>query len=160
MLRKTMIVLATAAALTGGLTADAFARGGGGGGHGGGLGGKLARRACPSGPSATLIKTPIRRMRPASCARRERPRDRRAAEERDELAPLHSITSSATNRMSRLIVNPDTCRLHDQSGCAGSAGAWSARLRRCFRGRPTDVLPLCSFTRGRFRGAYFAFSYG
>src|SRR5882672_3422431 len=40
MLRKTMIVLATAAALTGGLTADAFARGGGGGGgHGGGVGG-------------------------------------------------------------------------------------------------------------------------
>jgi hypothetical protein len=36
MLRKTMIVLATAAALTGGLTADAFARGGGGGGHMGG----------------------------------------------------------------------------------------------------------------------------
>ena len=35
-LRKTMIVLATAAALTGGLTADAFARGGGGGGFGGG----------------------------------------------------------------------------------------------------------------------------
>jgi len=39
-LRKIMIVLATAAALTGGLTADAFARGGGGGGgHGGGFGG-------------------------------------------------------------------------------------------------------------------------
>ena len=39
MLRKTMIVLATAAALTGGLTADAFARGGGfGGGRMGGLG--------------------------------------------------------------------------------------------------------------------------
>ena len=39
-LRKTMIVLATAAALTGGLTAVAFARGGGGGGgHGGGFGG-------------------------------------------------------------------------------------------------------------------------
>jgi hypothetical protein len=38
MLRKTMIVLATAAALTGGLSADAFARGGGGhmGGGGGG----------------------------------------------------------------------------------------------------------------------------
>jgi hypothetical protein len=30
MLHKTMIVLLTAAALTGGLTADAFARGGGG----------------------------------------------------------------------------------------------------------------------------------
>jgi hypothetical protein len=40
MLRKTMIVLATAVTLTGGLTADAFARGGGGGGgHGGGGGG-------------------------------------------------------------------------------------------------------------------------
>jgi hypothetical protein len=38
MLRKTMIVLATAAALTGGLTADAFALGGGGGGHSGGGG--------------------------------------------------------------------------------------------------------------------------
>ena len=41
MLRKTMIVLATAAALTGGLTADAFARGGGGGGHMGGGGGHM-----------------------------------------------------------------------------------------------------------------------
>jgi hypothetical protein len=41
MLRKTMIVLAMAVALTGGLTADAFARGGGGGGGhmGGGFGG-------------------------------------------------------------------------------------------------------------------------
>src|ERR1700747_203393 len=38
-LRKTMFVLATAAALTGGLTADAFARGGGGGGGGGHGGG-------------------------------------------------------------------------------------------------------------------------
>jgi hypothetical protein len=38
MLHKTLIVLATAAALTGGLTPDAFARtGGGGGGHGGGF---------------------------------------------------------------------------------------------------------------------------
>src|SRR5580692_1922857 len=36
MLRKTMIVLAMATALTAGLTADAFARGGGGGGHMGG----------------------------------------------------------------------------------------------------------------------------
>jgi hypothetical protein len=41
MLRKTMIVLAMATALTGGFAADAFARGGGGGGggHGGGFGG-------------------------------------------------------------------------------------------------------------------------
>ena len=41
MLRKTMIVLATAAALSAGLTADAFARGGGGGGHMGGGGGHI-----------------------------------------------------------------------------------------------------------------------
>jgi hypothetical protein len=39
MLRKIMIVLATTAALTGGLTAEAFARGGGG--HGGGGGGHM-----------------------------------------------------------------------------------------------------------------------
>ena len=38
MLRKIMVVLAITAALTGGLTADALARGGGGG-HGGGFGG-------------------------------------------------------------------------------------------------------------------------
>src|SRR5712671_3750406 len=46
------------------------------------------------------------RHRPALLRpRRERP-CRRAAEQRDERAPLHSITSSATNRMSRLIVSP------------------------------------------------------
>jgi hypothetical protein len=38
MLRKTMIVLAKAAALTGGLTVDAFSHAGGRG-HGGGFGG-------------------------------------------------------------------------------------------------------------------------
>jgi hypothetical protein len=52
MLRKTMILLATAAALTGGLTADAFARGGGGGGgggHGGGFGGAQMGRGFSGG---------------------------------------------------------------------------------------------------------------
>jgi hypothetical protein len=49
MLRKTMIVLLTAAALTGGLTADAFARGGGGGG-----GGQAQENRAP-GPGAPLI---------------------------------------------------------------------------------------------------------
>mgnify|MGYP003694463923 CR=1 FL=1 len=34
-------------------------------------------------------------------ARRERPRSRRAAEQRDELAPLHSITSSARGEQRR-----------------------------------------------------------
>src|SRR5262249_1174304 len=32
------------------------------------------------------------------CAHRKRPRDRRAAEQRDEIAALHSITSSARAR--------------------------------------------------------------
>ena len=38
------------------------------------------------------------------CARRERPRCRRTAEERDELAPPHSITSSASvSRLSGMV---------------------------------------------------------
>ena len=40
------------------------------------------------GPMASAAKLKLR-------ARRERPRRRRAAEERDELAAFHSITSSA-----------------------------------------------------------------
>ena len=63
MLRKTMIVLATGAALTGGLTADAFARGGGGGGgggHGGGLGAGAGRGAfMRTGP---IVVNPVPRM--------------------------------------------------------------------------------------------------
>jgi hypothetical protein len=39
-------------------------------------------------------------------ARRERPRDRRAAEQRDELAPFHSITSSARPTSGNGIVRP------------------------------------------------------
>src|SRR6266404_9693609 len=38
--------------------------------------------------------------------RRERPSHRRAAEERDEIAPFHSITSSARNRNDSEIVRP------------------------------------------------------
>ena len=61
------------------------------------LAGTLAMRACPSGSSATKPKsTPTRRIRSGLLrARRERPRGSRAAEQRDELAPPHSITSSA-----------------------------------------------------------------
>src|SRR5258708_24059500 len=70
MLRKTMIVLATAAALTGGLTADAFARGGGAGGHGGGgFGGGHAGGfggghigGFGGGPNRRLRRRPIRRL--------------------------------------------------------------------------------------------------
>src|SRR6516225_2859011 len=41
------------------------------------------------------MEEPDHRHRRLLRARRERPRGRRAAEQRDELAPLHSITSSA-----------------------------------------------------------------
>ena len=72
MLRKTMIILATAVALTAGLSADAFARGGGGGGggHGGGFGGgdapkrvvglrtKLPPSPSPTPPRASKCTTP------------------------------------------------------------------------------------------------------
>src|SRR5215472_15338301 len=39
-------------------------------------------------------------------ARRERPRGRRAPEQRDERAPFHSITSSARNRYGSGTVSP------------------------------------------------------
>jgi hypothetical protein len=64
MLRKTMIVLVTAAALTGGLTADAFARGGGGGGgggHGGGFGGGAHMGGGVRNPT-TLLGSPAPQM--------------------------------------------------------------------------------------------------
>ena len=65
MLRNIMIVLAMAAALTGGLTADAFARGGGGGGGGGhmggGFGGGAGRGAFVRNPT-TLLGSPAPQM--------------------------------------------------------------------------------------------------
>ena len=60
MLRKTMIVLATAAALTGGLTADAFARGGGGG-HGGGFG-RGAHMGGGFAGSGRIVVNPVPQM--------------------------------------------------------------------------------------------------
>ena len=61
MLRKTMIVLAMATALTGSFAADAFARGGGGGGHGGGFGGGAGRGAFVRNPTL-LLGSPAPRM--------------------------------------------------------------------------------------------------
>src|SRR6516225_4674854 len=57
---------------------------------------KLAQPVPKVVPHGSIIddadpRQPIALLR----VRRERPRDRRAADERDELAPLHSITSSA-----------------------------------------------------------------
>jgi hypothetical protein len=68
MLRKTMIALATAAALTGGLTADAFARGAGGGaGHGGGFSGGARMGGTFAGSRSMALHTGFRApmIRPA-----------------------------------------------------------------------------------------------
>jgi hypothetical protein len=64
MLHKTVIVLTITAALTGGLTADALARGGGGE-HGGGFGGALMGGGGRSGfvrNPTTLLGSPAPRM--------------------------------------------------------------------------------------------------
>ena len=52
---------------------------------------EMMRRIAWTGVQAANAVNPSGFLR----ARRERPRRRRAADERDELAPLHSITSSA-----------------------------------------------------------------
>src|SRR5262245_6983103 len=70
-------------------------------------------------------------------ARRERPRGCRAAEERDELAPLHSITSSARARSVSGTVMPSTLaafrfttRSYLVGACTGrSAGFSPLRMR-------------------------------
>jgi hypothetical protein len=64
MLRKIMVVLAITAALSGGLTTDALARGGGGG-HGGGFGGAHMGGGGRSGfvrNPATLLGSPAPQM--------------------------------------------------------------------------------------------------
>ena len=64
------------------------------------------RRAASSCPSARGIITPIRSGFPNCCARAASGQRRRAAEQRDELAALHSITSSASSRNESGIVSP------------------------------------------------------
>jgi len=49
-----------------------------------------------AGFTVCAAEQPDHRQHPLPRMRRERPRSSRAAEKRDECAPLHSITSSAT----------------------------------------------------------------
>src|SRR5262245_11716090 len=67
-------------------------------------------------------------------ARRERPRRRRAAEQRDERAALHSITSSARERSGGGTVRP--------SILAVSALMTSSNLLACTTGRSAALVPL------------------
>src|SRR5262249_53400827 len=62
-------------------------------------------------------------------ARRERPRGRRAAQERDKCAPVHSITSSARSRNDSGIDRPSTLavvRLMMRSNLVGCSTGMSA----------------------------------
>ena len=67
-------------------------------------------------------------------ARRDRPRHRRAAEERDELAPLHSITSSARTRNDSGILSPSAFALLRLT--------ISSNLIGCSTGRSAGLAPL------------------
>ena len=95
-------------------------------------------RACASGSSAArFISTPMRRI-VGCCARAASGHaSRRAAEQRDELAPLHSITSSArassvggTSRPSALAVLRLITSSYLVGACTGrSAGFSPLRMR-------------------------------
>src|SRR5262249_62043848 len=84
--------------------------------------GKAHQHADPSRPTGLLR------------ARRERPRGRRAAEQRYELAPSHSITSSARARSVGGISRP--------SILAVSALMTSSNLLACTTGRSAGLAPL------------------
>src|SRR5262249_37610251 len=59
--------------------------------------------------------------------RRERPRGRRAAEQRDELAPLHSITSSAVCRNGSGMVRPSAFAVLRLMTSSYLVGCWTGR---------------------------------
>ena len=96
-------------------------------------------RACASGSSAASVHEHADAPHPLGLlrARRERPRRRRTAEQRDELAPLHSITSSArassvggTSRPSALAVLRLITSSYLVGACTGrSAGFSPLRMR-------------------------------
>src|SRR5262249_31328116 len=82
-------------------------------------------------------------------ARRQRPRHRRAAEQRDELAPSHSITSSArskivvgTSRPKAFAVRKLTA-MSNFAGCKNGRSAGFSPLRM----RPV-YMPSCRYTSG------------
>src|SRR5262249_8177814 len=60
-------------------------------------------------------------------ARRERPRSRRAAEQRDEPAPLHSITSSARSKIPVGIVTPSALAALSLTTVSNAVACWTGR---------------------------------
>ena len=96
-----------------------------------------AATRCAAVAGRRAAEEPDHRHRRLLRARRERPRGRRAAEQRDELAPLHSITSSArassvggTSRPSALAVLRLITSSYLVGACTGrSAGFSPLRMR-------------------------------
>src|SRR5262249_52381997 len=92
----------------------------------------LGRRGAVNGRGAG--EEPTARHRPLRRARRERPRDRRTADQRYELAPLHSITSSAATSNLSGTVRP--------SIRAVDALMTSSNFDDCTTGRSAGFVPL------------------
>src|SRR5262249_16953807 len=61
------------------------------------------------------------------CARRERPRDDRAAEQRDEVAALHSITSSACCRNGSGMARPSAFAVLRLTISSNLVGSWTGK---------------------------------
>src|SRR5207245_11603405 len=78
------------------------------------------------GPRQTAAQKPHHWHRRLLRPRRERPRDRRA-EERDELAALHSITSSAVNKRFGGIVRPSALAVLRLITSSYLVGCWKGR---------------------------------
>src|SRR5262249_3265472 len=102
------------------------------------------QQRCVAGLSFGIVRHPRHKHTDAANtlrllrARRERPRGSRAAEQRDELAALHSITSSATSSRSRGISrlrNLAVLRLMTNSYLIGCSMGRSAGLA------PFKILP-------------------
>ena len=77
-------------------------------------------------------------------ARRQRPRCRRAAEQRDELAPSHSITSSARCEQRRRTSRPSALAVTRLMAKSNKAGCMTGKLDALspFRMRPAYT-PSC-----------------
>src|SRR5262244_1473872 len=67
------------------------------------------------------------RHRRLLCPRCQRPPRRRAADERDELAPLHSITSSARSRIAVGIVTPSALAALRLTTVSNAVACWTGR---------------------------------
>src|SRR5262249_28098076 len=88
---------------------------------------ECGQKVCTAG-TRRAVEHPDHRHRRLLRARRDRPRGRRAAEQRDELAPLHSITSSARCWSSSGTSSPRAFAVFRLMTSSNSTGNWTGRL--------------------------------